>query len=74
MEGLVNVFRPNGFSWAEFEQEEASLYFTTVLSKQHRKILTSNFEQLEADQDRQRAAQEAAADEGIPDRCAPIEE
>ena len=63
LEGKDSTFRPNGFSWAEFEMEESSLYFTTVLSKQHRKIMKTNFEKLQTEQDAQRAAQETRADE-----------
>ena len=34
-----------------------------MLSKQHRKIMKTNFEQMEGEQDAKRAAQEAKADE-----------
>ncbi len=39
------------------------MFFTTVLSKQHRKVLKTNFEQLQIEQDAQRVAQETKADE-----------
>ena len=47
VEGKPGTFRPNDFAWSSFEMEEASLYFTTILSKQHRKILKTNFEELQ---------------------------
>ena len=63
MEGNESTFRPNGFSWNEFEMEEAALYFTTVLSKQHRKKMATDFERLQAEQEAQIQLQEAKADE-----------
>ena len=39
------------------------MYFTTVLSKAHRRTLKTDFEQMETKQDAKRAAQEAKADE-----------
>ena len=43
--------------------EDASLYFTTVLSKAHRRTLKTDFEQMEAEQEARRTAHEARADE-----------
>ena len=63
MEGKDSTFRPNGFSWNEFEMEEAALYFTTVLSKPHRKKMATNFEKLQAEQEAQIEMQETNADE-----------
>ena len=48
--GTDGTFRPNNFSWTEFPMEDASLYFTTVLSKAHRRTLKKDFEQMETEQ------------------------
>ena len=63
VEGKDGTFRPNNFAWSSFEMEEASLYFTTILSKQHRKILKTNFEELQKKIEEKAAAQEAKGDE-----------